>query len=120
MVPADAVATSMEQIDRRLVLVGLSGSDLLSAGEAGGVAVAVEGFADLVYNGAAQPMPRDPEGVLIRDESTVVSRAHSLIHDVTIPGIDGMLLHFRIDTLPLQEHSVLPTTGACVANNVLW
>ena len=100
---ADAVAAGVEQIDRRLILVGLAGSQLLSAGEARGLAVAAEGFADRAYNADAQLVPRDQEGALIHDESTVVSRAHSLIHDGTIPAIDGTLLHLRIDTLRLHS-----------------
>ncbi len=59
---ADAVAASVEQIDRRLILVGLAGSELLSAGEARGLTVAAEGFADRAYNADAHLVPRDQEG----------------------------------------------------------
>ncbi|MBI4002246.1 MAG: LamB/YcsF family protein [Nitrospira defluvii] len=99
---ADAIAASLEQIDRRLILVGLAGSELLAAGTGRGLAVAAEGFADRAYQTDGQLVPRDQEGALIHDESTVVSRAHSLVHDGTITAIDGTLLHLRIDTLCLH------------------
>ena len=99
---ADAIAAGVEQIDRRLILVGLAGSELFAAGKARGLAVAAEGFADRAYQADGRLVPRDLEGALIHDESTVVSRAHSLIHDSTIPAVDGTLLHLRIDTLCLH------------------
>jgi UPF0271 protein len=99
---ADAIAAVLAQIDQRLILVGLSGSELLAAGKAQGLAIAAEGFADRAYQADGQLVPRDQNGALIHDESTVVSRAHSLIHDGTITAIDGTSLRLRIDTLCLH------------------
>jgi len=99
---ADAIAAGLAQIDQRLILVGLAGSELLAAGKAQGLAVAAEGFADRAYQADGRLVPRDQEGALIHDESTVVSRARALIHDGTITALDGTLLHFRIDTLCLH------------------
>jgi UPF0271 protein len=99
---ADAIAAVLAQIDQRLILVGLFGSELLAAGKAQGLAIAAEGFADRAYQADGQLVPRDQKGALIHDESTVVSRAHSLIHDGTITAIDGTSLRLRIDTLCLH------------------
>lgn len=99
---ADVIAEALAQIDQKLILVGLVGSELLAAGKARGLASAAEGFADRAYQADGRLVPRDREGALIHDESTVVSRAHSLIHDGTIAAIDGTLLHLRIDTLCLH------------------
>lgn len=99
---ADAIAAILAQIDQSLILVGLFGSELLASGKAQGLATAAEGFADRAYQADGRLIPRDKEGALIHDESTVVSRAHSLIHDGTITAIDGTLLHLRVDTLCLH------------------
>ena len=96
---ADAIAEAVAHIDPRLILVGLAGSELLVAGKARGLPVAAEGFADRAYQIDGRLVPRGQEGALIHDESTVVSRAHSLIHDDTIAAIDGSFLHLHIDTL---------------------
>ncbi len=96
---ADAIAEAVAQIDPHLILVGLAGSVLLSAGRACGLQVAAEGFADRAYQADGRLVPRGEEGALIHDESTVVSRAHSLTFDDTIAAIDGSLLHLHIDTL---------------------
>lgn len=99
---ADAIAAGIAQIDRRLILVGLAGSALLAAGKTLGLAVAAEGFADRAYLADGRLVPRDQEGAVIHDESTVVSRAHSLVHDGTIAAIDGTPLRFHINTLCLH------------------
>jgi UPF0271 protein len=100
---ADAIAEAVAHIDPRLILVGLAGSELLAAGQARGLAVAAEGFADRAYQADGRLVPRGQEGALIHDESTVVSRAHSLVHEGTIPAADGSLLHLHIDTLCLHS-----------------
>ncbi|MCC2639701.1 MAG: putative lactam utilization protein family [Nitrospira sp.] len=104
---ADAIAAGVARLDRNLILIGLAGSELLSAGEAWGLRVVSEGFADRAYHPDGRLVPRDLEDSVIHDESTVVSRAYSLIHEGTIPAVDGSLLHFYIDTLCL--HSDTPS-----------
>ncbi len=99
---AEAIAAGIARIDARLILVGLAGSALLAAGQAYGLAVASEGFADRGYQADGRLLPRDQEHALIHDESTVVSRAHALVHEGTIAADDGSWLHLHIDTLCLH------------------
>lgn len=102
---AEAIAAGVARLDARLILVGPAGSELLAAGQAHGLAVAAEGFADRNYQADGRLVPRDQEHALIHDESTVVSRAHALIHEGTIAAADGSLLHLHIDTLCLHADS---------------
>lgn len=99
---ADAVAAGIAQIDRRLILIGLAGSELLTAGTAHGLVVAAEGFADRAYRTDGRLVPRTDAHALIHDASTVVARAHSLVHEGVIAAVDGALLHLHIDTLCLH------------------
>lgn len=99
---ADAVAAGIAQIDQRLILIGLAGSELLAAGAAHGLVVAAEGFADRAYQADGRLVPRTEAHAIIHDESTVVARAHSLVHEGTIAAVDGSLLHLHIDTLCLH------------------
>lgn len=99
---ADAVAAGIAQIDQRLILIGLAGSELLAAGAAHGLVVAAEGFADRAYQADGRLVPRTEAHALIPNESTVVARAHSLVHEGTIAAVDGSLLHLHIDTLCLH------------------
>ncbi|ULA60336.1 MAG: 5-oxoprolinase subunit A [Nitrospira sp.] len=99
---ANAVAAGIAQLNRRLILIGLAGSQLLTAGTAHGLAVAAEGFADRAYQADGRLVPRTDAPALIHDESTVLARAHSLVHEGTITAIDGSCLHLDIDTLCLH------------------
>lgn len=99
---ADAVAAGIVQLDQRLIVVGLAGSELLTAGRAHGLIVAAEGFADRGYRADGRLVPRTETHALIHDESTVVAQARSLVHEGTLAAVDGTLLHLHIDTLCLH------------------
>ena len=99
---AHAVADGIAQLNRRLILIGLAGSELLTAGTAHGLAVAAEGFADRAYQADGCLVPRTEAHALIHDESTVLARVHSLLHEGTLTAVDGSQLHLDIDTLCLH------------------
>ena len=99
---AHAVADGIAQLNRRLILIGLAGSELLAAGTAHGLAVAAEGFADRAYQADGRLVPRTEAHALIHDESTVLARVHSLLHEGTLTAVDGSQLHLDIDTLCLH------------------
>lgn len=99
---ADAVAAGVVSIDRRLILIGLAGSELLAAGRTWGLAVAAEGFADRAYHPDGRLVSRDQEGAVIHDVSTVIARTRALIRNGMVQAVDGSLLLLPIDTLCLH------------------
>ena len=99
---ADAVAAGSAQLNRGLILVGLAGSELLTSGTAHGLAVAAEGFADRAYQADGRLVSRAEPHAVIRNESTVLARAHSLVHGRTVVAANGTMLHLHIDTLCLH------------------
>ncbi len=100
---ADAIATGIARIDRRLILVGLAGSELLAAGTAHGLRVAAEGFADRAYQADGRLLPRTEAEALIHDDATVLARAQSLVGDDAVAAVDGSWLQLHIDTLCLHS-----------------
>ncbi len=99
---ADAVAAGIAQLNRGLILIGLAGSELLTAGTAHGLAVVSEAFVDRAYQADGRLVPRTEAHAVIHDEPTLVARAHSLLHEGTITAVDGTCLHFDVDTLCLH------------------
>lgn len=99
---ADAIATALARLDRRLILVGLAGSELIAAGSAQGLRVAAEGFADRGYRADGSLVPRGQQGAIIHDEGAVVARARSLVTGDRIAAIDGSILHTYIHSLCLH------------------
>ncbi len=96
---ADAVARAVVAFDRTLILFGLPGSELLSAGEAAGLAVASEGFADRAYEPDGSLTPRSRPGAVIHDTDAVVQRAVRLASAGKIAAIDGSELSAHVDTI---------------------
>ncbi len=96
---ADAVAAAVRAVDPSLVLFGLPGSELLRAGEAAGLAVASEGFADRAYAPDGSLAPRTSAGSVLHDPDVVVRRALEMIQHGRVTTVDGTQLTFRVDTL---------------------
>lgn len=99
---ADAVARAIVAVDRRLILVGLAGSELIAAGKRAGLITAEEAFVDRAYQPDGSLVPRDRPGAVIHDEATVITRALSLARDGTVTSLDGLPVSVRADTLCLH------------------
>jgi len=97
-ISASAIARAVAAYDPKLILVGLGGSALVSAGSEAGLRVANEGFPDRAYLSDGQLMPRDQEGALILEPEQVASNAVRLVTE----GFRGGDQAFRIDTLCLH------------------
>jgi UPF0271 protein len=96
---ADAIAAAVRAVDPSLILFGLPGSELLRAGEAAGLAVAAEGFADRAYAPDGSLAPRSTPGSVLHDPDVVVRRAVMMIQHGRVTAVDGSPLTVRADTL---------------------
>jgi UPF0271 protein len=96
---ADAVARATAVIDRTLVLFGLPGSELISAGLRAGLRTAAEGFADRAYEPSGALVPRAENGAVITNPEVVASRAVRMVRDGEIESRNGIVIPVRIDTL---------------------
>jgi len=75
---ADAIASAVRDFDRALILVGLANSELPRAGEAAGLTVAHEAFADRRYEADGSLMARSKAGAVIDDIDAAVAQAISI------------------------------------------
>lgn len=96
---ADAIARAVAAVDRTLILFGLPGTELLSAGEAVGLRVAAEGFADRAYEPDGSLTPRDRPGAVIHDPDLVVRRAVRMAQEGVVTAADGRDIPVRVDTI---------------------
>jgi 5-oxoprolinase (ATP-hydrolysing) subunit A len=95
---ADAIARAVRDFDDALILVGLANSELPRAGEAAGLAVAHEAFADRRYESDGSLMARSNAGAVIDDIDVAVAQAVSIAArgEVEIPN---GTLRVRADTI---------------------
>ena len=96
---ADAIARSIVSFDETLVVMGLPGSELLSAASRHGLPIAAEGFADRSYEPDGSLTPRRIGGAVLFEPIQAVERAVRLVRDGNVLARDGSTLSFRIDTI---------------------
>jgi len=96
---ASAVARAVAAIDRTLILFGPPDSELVRAGQAAGLRVAAEGFADRAYQGDGSLVPRKTPGAVLTDADEVVKRAVQIARDHTVVAIDGTKVPLEVDTI---------------------
>jgi 5-oxoprolinase (ATP-hydrolysing) subunit A len=96
---ADAIARAVRAFDPSLVLFVLPWSEMQKAGEATGLAVAPEGFADRAYEPDGSLAPRTRPGAVLHDVEAVVRRAVRMAVEGVVTATDGRDIPMRIATL---------------------
>jgi 5-oxoprolinase (ATP-hydrolysing) subunit A len=98
-VMAEAIARAVCAVDASLVLFGLSGSELIAAGERAGLRVASEVFADRGYWPDGSLAPRGTPGAVMTEVPEVVRRAVGMARGHTVTCVDGSIFSVRADTI---------------------
>jgi len=96
---AEAVARAVAAFDPTLVVVGLPGSQLLSAAARLGLTAAAEGFADRSYEPDGALTPRHLPDSVLSESGRAAERAVRMIRDGHVSARDGTPLALRVDTI---------------------
>ena len=99
---AAAIARAVRAVDPGLILVGLSGSELIRAGAAAGLDTASEVFADRSYQSDGRLTPRSQPGALITDVATATDQAVRLVEAREVRATDGRVVRVVPDTICLH------------------
>ncbi len=89
---ADAIARAVFSIDPDLILYGLSGSELLRAGQRQGLKTAHEVFSDRTYLPDGSLTPRTEPGAFITDPDDAARRVLHILQNHTMPA-DTVCIH---------------------------
>jgi len=96
---ADAIARAVSAVDATLVLFGLSGSQLIAAGERAGLRVASEVFADRGYWPDGSLAPRGTPGAIITEVAEVVRRGVGMATGQGVTCVDGTMIRVKAETI---------------------
>jgi 5-oxoprolinase (ATP-hydrolysing) subunit A len=96
---ADAIARAVYSVDPELILFGLSGSELIAAGEAVGLPTASEAFADRTYQDDGTLTPRTRPDALIDEHEEAVRQTIRLVKDGRVRSQRGADVEVRADTI---------------------
>lgn len=86
---ADAIAEAVFEVDSELILMGLSGSQLLESAKTIGLKTASEVFADRAYQNDGSLVPRSQDGALIHDGEKAVNQVLQMIEKGTVTSLSG-------------------------------
>jgi UPF0271 protein len=100
---ARAIARAVAALDPALILVGLSGSQLIGAGQAAGLKVLNEAFADRRYQTDGRLVSRETSGALIVDPRLAAAQAAALAHGQVIDTWSGGRIRVQADTICLHS-----------------
>ena len=96
---ADAIARAVHDVDDSLILMGLSGSALIRAAQAHGLATASEVFADRAYMPDGTLAPRSRTDAMISDVDTAVTRAVRMVTMHEVVAVDGAVVMLNAESI---------------------
>ncbi|WP_366923040.1 LamB/YcsF family protein [Metallumcola ferriviriculae] len=96
---ARAIAEGVYLVDCELILMGLSGSQLIKAGQEVGLQTASEVFADRAYTAEGTLVPRGTEGAVIHNKTVAASRVLRMIQAGKVTTLDGKTIDIKADSI---------------------
>ncbi|HEX9108612.1 MAG TPA: 5-oxoprolinase subunit PxpA [Longimicrobiales bacterium] len=96
---SEAIAAAVGDVDRSLVLFGLSGSELLAAGERAGLTTAAEAFADRNYTAQGELVSRKRPDALVGEAGEALARVIRMVREGRVRSVDGTDVPLRADTV---------------------
>ena len=102
---AGAIATAVTAVDPALILFGLAGSELLTAGQRAGLRTASEGFADRSYGSEGTLTPRSDPRALIDDPAIAVAQAVQMVIERKVGSLEGNDIELHVDTICIHGDS---------------
>lgn len=99
---AEAIAEAVYKVNPELILFGLSGSELVLAGERIGLKTAHEVFADRTYQPDGALTPRKQPDALITSQEQAVAQVIRMVKEGTVFSQQGAQVAIKADTVCLH------------------
>jgi 5-oxoprolinase (ATP-hydrolysing) subunit A len=96
---AKAICEGIYKVNRRLILLALSGSAMIAAAEEIGLPCASEVFADRAYQSDGTLTPRSSPGAIIQDEELAITRVVRMACCGKVLAQDGIDIAIRADSV---------------------
>lgn len=104
-VQAEAVTRAVADVDPKLAVLALPGSELLSAAEHHGLRAVAESFADRAYEPDGSLVSRSEPGAVLHDPAHVAARVLRMVTDGVVTAVDGTRIAVRADSVCVHGDS---------------
>lgn len=96
---AEAICRAVQEYDNNLILMALSGSEMIKAAESMGLSAASEVFADRAYEEDGTLVNRRKDGAMITDEEEAIFRVIRMVKEKKVQAITGKDIPIRADSV---------------------
>jgi len=96
---ARAIARATKAVDPQLIFLAIAGTELERAGQAEGLAIAREIYADRGYGDDGLLLPRGKPGALLHDPAAIAARVLTMVETGTVISETGKALPVAIDSI---------------------
>lgn len=96
---ARAIASAIKAVDRSLMFVVLANSNLVTAGEAAGLSLIHEVFADRAYEDDGSLVSRKKPGAVLHDAQAIADRVVQMVRDGEVVALSGKRIAMKMDTV---------------------
>ena len=103
---AEAIAEAVYKVNPELILFGLSGSELVQAGERIGLRTAHEVFADRTYQSDGTLTPRNQPGAMITDDRQAINQVIGMVKEQRVKSQQGKSIAIQADTVCIHGDGV--------------
>lgn len=96
---AKAIAAAIKAVDPKLYFVVLPNTALVRAGEAAGLNLIYEVFADRAYEDDAQLVSRSKAGAVLHDTAQIAQRVVRMVREQAVTSVTGRTIKMKVDTV---------------------
>jgi len=99
---ADSICRAIYDVDQKLILYGLSGSELIKSGQRIGLKVANEAYSDRHYHSDGSLVSRSDGRSMIKNADDAADRLLKMIQSGKVTSVEGDEIPVAIDTVCLH------------------
>ena len=96
---AKAICEAVKEFDKEIIILGLSGSAMITAAKDAGLKVAQEVFADRGYEEDGSLVNRSKDGAFIHDENEAIARVVRMIKEKKVAAVTGKDIDIQADSI---------------------
>ena len=96
---AKAICEAVKEFDKEIIILGLSGSAMITAAKDAGLKVAQEVFADRGYEEDGSLVNRSKDGAFIHDENEAIARVIRMIKEGKVAAVTGKDIDIKVDSI---------------------